>query len=388
MKQNGYWEDIMDWNAVIERTLHTTKANIARFEHRFPHVGNGDGKYQLVNHTDWTEGFWPGILWLSYEYGKDPCFREAAIRSVRSFQERLAQNQKLEHHDIGFLYSLSALAEWFVERDETAKNTALQAADALMRRWRPSLQLIQAWGPEHDPQNGGRIIIDCLMNLPLLCWATEQTGNAVYADVARIHADKSLKFLVRGDGSSYHTFYFDLESGDSVRGGTHQGYRDGSTWSRGQAWGIYGFALAYRYFQEPQYLDAAIRMARYYIDHLPDDHVVYWDFDVPASALTPRDSSASAIAACGMLEIADQLPGDDPRRELFINAVRRSMVSMVNGYFTDGNPDEEGFLRHGSYFVRGGIAPDDFVIWGDYFFLEALIRLNNGRPGYWYVSER
>ncbi|GIP00386.1 glycosyl hydrolase [Paenibacillus lautus] len=378
----------MDWNAVIERTLHTTKANIARFENRFPHVGNGDGKYQLVNHTDWTEGFWSGILWLSYEYSKDLCYYEAAVRSVRSFQERLAKNQNLEHHDIGFLYSLSAQAQWIVERDEAAKNTALQAADALMRRWRPSLQFIQAWGPENDPQNGGRIIIDCLMNLPLLCWATEQTGNAAYADAARIHADKSLKFLVRGDGSSYHTFYFDLESGDSVRGGTHQGYRDGSTWSRGQAWGIYGFALAYRYFQEPQYLDAAIRMARYYIDHLPDDHVAYWDFDVLPSALTPRDSSASAITACGMLEIADLLPSDDPRRELFVNAVRRSMVSMVNGYFTDGNPDEEGFLRHGSYFVRGGIAPDDFVIWGDYFFLEALIRLNNGRPGYWYERER
>jgi unsaturated chondroitin disaccharide hydrolase len=129
-------------------------------------------------------------------------------------------------------------------------------------------------------------------------------------------------------------------------------------------------------------------MARYFIDRLPDDQVAYWDFDVPPTALTPKDSSASAIAACGMLEIADQLSSDDPRRELLLDAVRRSMDSMVQGYFTKGNPDEEGFLRHGSYFVRGGIAPDDFVIWGDYFFLEALMRLNNGRPGYWYEPKR
>jgi len=385
---NKLREGKMDWNAIIEQTLHTTKANIARFEDRFPHVGNGNGNYQLVDHTDWTEGFWPGILWLSCEYGQDSYIREAAVRCTHSFQARLAEHNNLDHHDIGFLYSLSALAQWMVERDEAAKITALQAADALMRRWRPTLQFIQAWGPEHDPQNGGRIIIDCLMNLPLLCWATEQTGRSAYAEAARIHADKSLKFLVRGDASSYHTFYFDPESGDAVRGGTHQGFQDGSTWTRGQAWGIYGFALAYRYFEEPQYLDTAIRMARYFIDRLPDDHVAYWDFDVPPSARTPRDSSASAIAACGMLEITDQLSSADPRREFLLDAVRRSMDSMVQGYFTKGNPDEEGFLRHGSYFVRGGIAPDDFVIWGDYFFLEALMRLNNGRPGYWYEPKR
>ncbi|MGN7166308.1 glycoside hydrolase family 88 protein [Paenibacillus cellulositrophicus] len=374
----------MNWSATIEQTLLTTKANIARFHGHFPHVSHGDGKYQLVNHTDWTEGFWAGILWLSYEYSKDPDIHDAAVQSVRSFQERLQQESHLQHHDIGFLYSLSAMAGWIVEQNEGARETALQAADLLLKRWRPSAQIIQAWGPEGDPENGGRIIIDCLMNLPLLYWASEQTGDPHYAAIARIHADKSRRFLVRGDGSSYHTFYFDPQTGDSIRGGTHQGFRDGSTWSRGQAWGIYGFALAYRYLREPYFLDTAKQLARYFMDHVPEDLVAYWDFDAPQQQGEPRDSSASAIAACGMLELAQHLDESDPERASFQEFAEQSVISMANGYFTAGSTEEEGFLRHGSYFVRGGISPDDFVIWGDYFFLEALMRLDGRSPGYWY----
>ncbi|MEC0372247.1 glycoside hydrolase family 88 protein [Paenibacillus chibensis] len=374
----------MNWNEAIEQTLRTTKANINRFKDQYPHVSHGDGKYQLVNHTDWTEGFWSGILWLSYEYSKDSDIHRAAVSNIQSFTERLRLESCLEHHDIGFLYSLSALAAWIIDGEESARQTALQAADLLLKRWRPSAQIIQAWGSEGDVENGGRIIIDCLMNLPLLYWASEQTGDPQYAAIARKHADKSRRFLVRGDDSSYHTFYFCSESGESIRGGTHQGYQDGSTWTRGQAWGIYGFALAYRYFREPAYLETAKRMAHYFISNLPEDLVAYWDFDVPQSEDTPRDSSASAIAACGILELIEHLDAADPARQIFLLFAERSMSSMVNAYFTAGNPSEEGFLRHGSYFVRGGIAPDDFVIWGDYFFLEALMRLGGYASGYWY----
>lgn len=377
----------MNWTDAIWQTIRTTTANIDRFKDKFPHVSNGDGKYQLVDQTDWTEGFWAGILWLSYEYSQAPAIREAAVQSVASFQKRLEQESHLEHHDIGFLYSLSAKAQWILEKDESARDTALRAADVLMKRWRPGIQLLQAWGPEGDPHNGGRIIIDCLMNLPLLYWATEQTGDPKYAETARIHAEKSRRFLVRGDDSSYHTFYFDQETGDSLRGGTHQGFKDGSTWTRGQAWGIYGFALAYRYFKEPSFLETSKRLARYFIAHLPEDHVAYWDFNVPQTEGTPRDSSASAITACGLLELIEHMPAEDPEREFFLMAVHRSMNSLIENYFTGGDEAEEGFLRHGSYSVRGGASPDDFVIWGDYFFLEALLRLESRIPGYWYERD-
>ncbi|MBW7455719.1 glycoside hydrolase family 88 protein [Paenibacillus sepulcri] len=374
----------MSWKTAIEQTILSTTANMNRFKDKFPHVSNGDGKYELVNNTGWTEGFWSGILWLSYEYNQDQAIREAAVQSVASFKRRMEQGSHLDHHDIGFLYSLSAKAQWIVEQDESARELALQAADVLMKRWRPESQLFQAWGQVGDPENGGRIIIDCLMNLPLLCWATEQTGDRKYAEAAYIHAEKSRRFLVRGDDSSYHTFYFNPETGDSIRGGTHQGFKDGSTWTRGQAWGIYGFALAYRYFKEPQFLEASKRLARYFIAHLPEDHVAYWDFDAPQTAGTPRDSSASAITACGLLELIEHLPDDDTEREFFLTSVQQSMTSLINHYFTAGDRDEQGFLRHGSYSVRSGASPDDFVIWGDYFFLEALLRLDKGIPGYWY----
>ena len=369
----------MNWTAAIDKSILTTVANISRFKDKFPCVSNGDGKYQLTDHTSWTEGFWSGILWLSYEYSGDPAIREAAVHSVASLKRRLEQRKHLDHHDIGFLYSLSAQAQWMIEKDASARQTALEAADMLMKRWRPSAQIIQAWGPEGDAENGGRIIIDCLMNLPLLYWAAEQTGNREYAEIARIHAEKSRRFLVRGDDSSYHTFYFNPETGNSVRGGTHQGLNDGSTWTRGQAWGIYGFALAYRHFNEPQFLETSKRLARYFIAHLPEDHVAYWDFDAPQNSGTPRDSSASAITACGLLEVARHLPFDDPDRELFLTAAEKSMNSLIDRYFTAGSQSEEGFLRHGSYSVRGGISPDDFMIWGDYFFLEALMRLDGRR---------
>lgn len=371
------------WQEAIEDALRKTKANIERYGDLFPHVSE-NGKYHLNPNTDWTDGFWSGILWLSYEYTKDEAFKKAAERTVASFRNRLGSNTELDHHDIGFLYSLSSKAQWIIKKDEAAKQLTLAAADVLMKRWRPKGQYIQAWGPEVHPDNGGRIIIDCLMNLPLLYWAFEQTGNAVYRDAAVIHADKSRRFLVRGDDSSYHTFYFNPENGEALRGGTAQGYMDGSTWTRGQAWGIYGFALSYRYTNNPLYLETSKRLARYFLERLPEDDVVYWDFNAPITPDTKRDSSASAITASGLLELLSLLDQGDPDRAFFEDGVQRTMTSLVKNYSTIGQPEAEGFLEHGSYSVRGGAAPDDYMIWGDYYYLEALLRLEKGITGYWY----
>lgn len=373
------------WKQAIDDALRITRANIERFGDRFPHVShNGNRIYGLNDNTDWTEGFWSGILWLSYEYSNDRTFRDAAARTVDSFRSRLDNNVSLDHHDIGFLYSLSSKAQWIVEGDEDAKQLTLQAANVLMKRWREKTQILQAWGPESDPANGGRIIIDCMMNLPLLHWAYLHTGNERYREVAAIHSEQSRKFLVRGDDSSFHTFYFDQETGDSLRGGTAQGFRDGSTWTRGQAWGIYGFALAYRYLRNPELLETAKRLAKYFAARLPEDNVVFWDFDAPQVSETMRDSSASAIAAAGMLEIVGFLSETDPDRALLLGTVHKSMEGLVKHYATIGEADAQGLLNRGSYSVRAGHSPDDYVIWGDYFYLETLLRLEKGITGYWY----
>lgn len=285
-----------------------------------------------------------------------PITNALAINFRTLVRKRLENNIELEHHDIGFLYSMSSKAQWILEKDEAAKNLTIEAANVLMKRWRENMNILQAWGPKDDPVNGGRFIIDCLMNLPLLHWASLQTGDSTYTEAAARDTDISRRFLVRGDDSSYHTFWLDTQTGDSYRGGTHQGYRDGSTWTRGQAWGIYGFALAYRYLQRPEYLETAKRLANYFADRLPEDGVVYWDFDVPQVPQTKRDSSASAIAEAGMLEICGFLTASDPLREKLLHTVHGSMEGLVRHYSTKGEEDAEGLLNRGSYSVRHSLG--------------------------------
>ncbi|AIQ27018.1 glucuronyl hydrolase [Paenibacillus sp. FSL P4-0081] len=372
------------WQKAIEDALGVTKRNILRFGDRFPHVSTDGEHYTLNDNTEWTAGFWSGILWLCSEYSEDPVYREQALRTVRSFRHRMDHKIIFDHHDIGFLYSLSSKAQWIIEQDTGAAQLTLEAADMLMKRWREAAGLIQAWGPEGDSVNGGRIIIDCLLNLPLLLWAHEHTGVASYRRVAELHARKARRFLVRGDGSSYHTFYFDPATGDAIRGGTHQGYGDGSTWTRGQAWGIYGFALISRYLQSAEMLETAKQLGRYFVSQLPEDGVAYWDFDAPVGPDTKRDSSASAIAACGLLEIAAQLGEADPEYRFFREAAEAAVRALAEHYSTHGSGEAEGLLKHGSYSVRAGDSPDDYTIWGDYYYLEALMRLERDIPGYWY----
>jgi len=372
------------WITAIEDAINKTYKNIERFGDLFPHTGKDGGDYVLITNDDWTNGFWSGILWLCYEYTDDRVFAEAAERTVKSFQQRMKQNRSMEGHDMGFLFSLSAKAQWMIEKNKAAQELALAAADVLMKRWRPEMQIIQAWGPKGDLENGGRIIIDCLMNLPLLYWASEVTGDKAYYEVAVMHAEQSRRFLVRGDDSSYHTFYFNQETGEAIRGATHQGYSDSSTWTRGQAWGIYGFALSYRYTKKLEFLETSLRMACYFLEHLPEDEVAYWDFSVPTTPETKRDSSASAIAASGMLELLKWLPADHPQRKFVEEGVHRSMKGLITFYATRKQPEAQGFIKRGSYSVRGNRSPDDFVIWGDYYYLEALMKLEKGHKGFWY----
>ncbi|WP_151734088.1 glycoside hydrolase family 88 protein [Paenibacillus tengchongensis] len=375
------------WKAAIEDAVQKVQRNIAQFDGRYPHVGEGK-KYALIGNDDWTNGFWSGMLWLSYEYTGDPQLREAARHTVESFRRRMEEDTVLDHHDIGFLYSLSAKAQWIIERDEEARRLTLRAADKLMERWREQGGYLQAWGRKDDAAENGRIIIDCLLNLPLLYWASEQTGNPAYRKAAELQAYKSRRYLVRGDDSSYHTFFFNPETGEPIGGATHQGYTNGSTWARGQAWGIYGFALSFRYTGDPAFLETAKRMALYFVQHLPADHVAYWDFALPPEMEQPyRDSSASAIAAAGLAELLGHLKEEDPEYAYLQEGLNQSMESLVRNYSTTGDDSAEGLLRHGSYHVRGGLAPDEYMIWGDYFYLEALLRLERGIGGYWYERE-
>jgi unsaturated chondroitin disaccharide hydrolase len=364
----------------VAAALRTIDANIARFADGYPADTTQDDRYPMrPGNVGWTTSFWPGMLWLAHELTGGDHYRDAARSHVRSFAERIDQRIDLGTHDLGFLYTLSCVLPWERGGDERARDTALAAADHLLLRFLEPAGIIQAWGDLDDPRQRGRTIIDSLMNTPLLFWATRVSGESRYADAARRHVDQLREHILRPDDTTFHTFYWDPRTGAPLRGETEQGSADDSCWARGQAWGIYGFALNFRYTGEPSLLRAAQRCADYFLAHLPADHVAYWDLVFGDGSGEERDSSAAAIAANGLLELAQGL-GPGPAAEQYRAAAGRILRSLVDNYSTAGDPRYDALLRHGVYDKPKAVGVDEGNLWGDYFYLEALTRAT--RPGW------
>ena len=315
--------------------------------------------------TSWTEGFWPGMLWLAYEITNDGVFKNTAKGLDKILQKRIFSRQAIDTHDLGFLYTLSCVAEYKICGDKDARRAAIEAADRLVLRFHEKGQFIQAWGRLDEKENY-RLIIDCLMNLPLLFWASEETGDMKYADIAKRHFYTAIDCVVREDYTTHHTFYFDSETGEKVKGVTRQGYSDNSCWARGQAWGIYGIALAYKYLRDDKLLELYNHITDCFIERLPEDYVPYWDM-VFTSGGEPRDTSAAAIAAGGIMGMNKYF-----ENKKYMEFALKMMQSMEDNYLTDESSN--GILTDGMYSKPDGSEPECNV-WGDYFFLEALIRL-------------
>ncbi len=348
------------------------------FGDQFPTVGEGS-RYRLAANDNWLAGFWTGLLWLAYAATGERELRARAESLLPTFRERLERRVHITH-DLGFLFTLSARAQWQLTGDERARHLALLAAEELAKRYRPRGEYIQAWGQIGDPVEGGRAIIDTMMNLPLLFWASKQTGNPEYHRLARQHAETSLRYLLRPDGASYHTFFFDQETGAPIGPRTHQGCADDSLWARGQAWAIYGFALAAEWCEEPSFLKAAQRAAQRFMSELPADSVPTWDLRLPGDAPRYRDSSAGAIAACGMLRLArlqDSQGGADFR--IWACALLDALVV----HCLETEPGAQGLLRHGTYHARKELGVDAYFICGDYFLLEALLAVQGETVDFW-----
>ena len=256
--------------------------------------------YPQCENNQWTCGFWPGEVWLSYERTGDEAFKNTALTLLDSFLYRIEHKIEVDHHDMGFLYSPSCVAAYKLTGSEKGRKAAILAADQLCTRFQEKGEFFQAWGALGAADNY-RYIIDCLLNVPLLYWASETTGDAHYADLAHKHVTTCLANSIRPDGSTYHTFFMDPVTGGPVRGATCQGYKDDSCWARGQAWGVYGTAISYRYTRRPEYLDAFRRVLAYYLERLPEDLVPYWDMTFTSGTEEPRDSSSASIVACGLL---------------------------------------------------------------------------------------
>lgn len=362
--------------AAVAAALRTIDANIVEFGDRYPGDTTVRDRYRLRPNAGanlgWTTSFWPGMLWLAFELTGDEAYRRAAAAHVRSYTERVDRRIDLDTHDLGFLYHLACVVPWRSTGDRAARRAALAAADHLLARVLEPAGIIQAWGDLDDPRQRGRTIIDSLMNTPLLFWASQTGGDPRYAGAARRHSAQLRDHIVRPDDTTFHTFYWDARTGEPLRGETEQGSGDDSCWARGQAWGVYGFTINHRWTGDESFLRAARRCADYFLAHLPADRVAYWDLEFGDGSGEERDSSAAAIAASGLLELADALgaAGDHYR-----DAAGRILASLIDRYSTARHPRSNALLLHGVYDKPKGIGVDEGTLWGDYFYLEALTRV-------------
>ena len=366
----------------IEHVLAKMDQSLEVFTDKFPDSSSENLVYPPIENVEWTTSFWTGMLWLAYEHTGDEKYRKIAEIQIKSFKERLDKRIELDHHDLGFLYTLSCVSAYKLTGNEEAKQIAIQAADLLITRYHDKAGIIQAWGNLNDPAERGRMIIDCNLNLPLLYWASEVTGKAVYRDIAETHIKQAAKYIVRPDASTFHTYYMDPETGEPLYGNTRQGYSDDSCWARGQAWGIYGFPLSYHYTRDWSLIELAKKLSNYYLNRLPEDEICYWDL-IFTDGEEERDSSAAAIAVCGLLEMVKYLPLTDPEKRVYENSALAMIESLYEHYTTEIDSEANGILKHAVYHKGGNRGVDESCIWGDYYYFEALIRLSKDWNMYW-----
>jgi unsaturated chondroitin disaccharide hydrolase len=374
IKENTWADEA--WNKALNKTL----SNSERIGAEFPHASQG-GRYILETPSWWTAGFWPGMLWQLYAGSGEAGLRQLAEQCEARLDDVLNAYEKLDH-DLGFMWILTSVASYKLTGNTESRTRALKAANYLMGRFNLKGRYIRAWNPWREGEdNSGVAIIDCCMNMSLLFWASAETGDPRYRHVAEAHMDTVLEHFIRPDGSVYHIVNFDPHTGEvaEFRGG--QGYAPESAWSRGAAWAIYGLALAYHHTGNKDYLYASQKVAHFFLTRLPEDQVPQWDFRAPAEIGDLRDSSAGSCAASGLLLLATLV--DDVEASVYKTGAERILESLFRNYGTWDNPDEEGLLLHGTSNYPENRNIDVPLIYGDFFYVEALARLKGKGPFYW-----
>lgn len=367
-------------------------SNLPEFTYKFQKAYSEDNFYQPIENNYWTTGFWTGEVWLAYEYALEHAphlaeeLKKVGEIHIDSFLDRIDRKIEVEHHDMGFLYSPSCVAGYKLIGSQKGKEAAIKAADQLITRYHPVGEFIQAWGAMDEPGNY-RLIIDCLLNLPLLYWASEETGDLKYREIAEKHIHTAINNVIRDDYSTWHTFFFNMQTGEPDHGETCQGYRNGSAWARGQAWGIYGSALAYRYTGRKEYIEIFKGVTNYFMEHLPKDMVPFWDLEFTDGDDQPRDSSSASIAACGMLEMIKSLDGEE--KALYKKYAMQLMKALFDNYAVKDTSISNGLVLHSTYSNRSPYntcnhyGVDECNSWGDYFYMEAMTRLQKDWKLYW-----
>lgn len=372
---------------LYQNLLQKTTGNFKDFPHSM--YPNGEIKYLQID--EWTGGFWPGILWYMYELTGHQQWKDNALKWTHA----LENNQfNTAHHDIGFMmYCSYGNAIRFVQNDAYQK-ILIQSANSLCKRYSPIVGSIQSWNERKSKGDINTwsfpVIMDNMMNLELLFYASKVTGDLSYKNIAIKHAEQTMRNHLRADYSSYHVVNYDPKTGKVLHRQTLQGFSDESTWARGQAWGIYGFTTVYRETKDPRFLKVALKMADFYLSHprLPEDKIPLWDFNVGQAGfkpdwefkpenypIVPRDASAAAITSSGLFELSRLVSGK--LRDKYFNAAESMLKSLASAQYLNIDQQNPYFLlKHSTGNLPSNREVDVPLIYADYYFLEALSRYN------------
>jgi unsaturated chondroitin disaccharide hydrolase len=355
----------------FEFAARQVKATIERHPDYFPNYTDG-GRWHHSGElwTDWCGGFHAGMMWLIAERTGDPWWRERAEHYSRLLEHRQHDRNV---HDLGFIFLNTYLPWYRATGDERLNQVLITAGRTLALRFNPKGQYLRSFvAPES-------LFIDIMMNVPIIFYAAQQSGDQALYDLAVAHCRTTERTLVRRDGSTAHEGIFNPDTGEFVRQSTHQGLRPDSAWTRGLAWSLYGFGTVFSYTQDSADLAVATRNADYYLERAPEGLVPPWDFDVPAGADRIDDSSAGAIAASGLWNLSALVAPSDPACS---DRYRAAALTILDSLCTDrylawSDPEWEGVIKHGVYHFHKKLGVDESVMWGDFFFLEAVCKVLN-----------
>lgn len=318
---------------------------------------------------EWCSGFWPGVLWMDFESTGDKEMEKQARAYTASIKTIV--DKPLFDHDLGFLVLNSYGKGYECTHDPEYKALMLRAADSLATLYNPKVGTLLSWPRNVEMFGGHNTIMDNMINLELLFWAARNGGSHELYDIAVHHADTTMAYHFRPDYTCYHVAVYDPETGAFKRGCTHQGYSDSSTWSRGQAWAIYGYTMVYRETKDPKYLGFVQKVADAYLSMLPDDKIPYWDFNDPTIPHCSKDVSAACVVASALLELKDYVGASEGLR--YEDEAKEMLKSLTSeGYWSD---DTDSFLLHSTGHRPAGSEIDYSIVYADYYFYEAMMRL-------------
>jgi len=363
-------QQLAAYNQALDFAERQVKTLIDTHPDFFPmYTVSGKWRHTGEKWTQWTDGFLGGQMWQFVLRGHD------AWRSKAEHYSKLLEHRQHDRavHDLGFIF-LSTYLPWYeLTQEKHLHEVLIQAGRTLAMRFKEKGQYLRSFVSDDS------LFIDIMMNVPIIFYAAIESGDRDLARIATSHCRTTRERIVRPDGSTAHEGIFDLQTGQFLREDTHQGLAPNSAWARGLAWSLYGYSKCYALTGNPEFLDVAERNARYWIDHLPADGVPYWDFHADLTQPPPygaqKESSAGAIAASGLLDLARQ-SADATRRQEYEQTALKMLDALVKPeYLASETPGWEGILKHGVYHTKKNLAVDESVMWGEYFFVEALTKV-------------